>query len=334
MKSWRWAVVLLIIGSLVLASCAQASPVAEKAAVRVSTYAERSERFALRLPAVYVQYGSDGVLSVAGFTTNQLYQWTGIDLRMLNLQPWVVQRLVDADIQHIEVAEDAKGLAVYVNGKPLPYVSWDGDSLQNLGDMLAVFDVPYAPVIKAVLPLVRFTRLSVVVQFPIRPGAAVIPMRARNAPAVVAARASSVTSPVAVVRLDITYDSKGMPSLFGLDAGTLAGMGIDVRPLALNPALVKRFMAHNIQHIHFVNRPDGIHIYVNNKPLPYPAWDEEHIQNAVDLYQRLTGDTQSPVFTLVTQILPELRRSDVDLLLRFPVPEGKEAIPVLEAPAQ
>ncbi len=334
MKSLRWAVLILVIGSLLLSSCAQASPPIEEAAAKVSTHAETSGRFALQLPPVYVQYDADGVLGVAGITTNQLYRLTGIDLRMLNLQPWVVERLVAADVQHIEVAEDADGLAVYVNGKPLPYIAWDGESLQNLGDMLAVFDVPYASVVKAVLPLVRFTRLAVVVQFPIRPGAAVAPFRERNAPAVVRARTESVENPVAVVRLDVTYDETGMPSLFGLDARTLAGLGVDVRPLALNQALVQRFMAHNIQHVHFVNRPDGIHIYVNNKALPYPAWDDEHVQTAIDLYSRLTGDSQSPFLNLAGQVLPELRRSDVDLLLRFPVPEGKEPIPVLEAPAR
>ena len=334
MKSWRSVVLILLISSLFLAACGQAAPSMDKAVAEVSTYAEESGRFALKLPPLYVQYNSDGVLSVAGITTNQVYRWTGVDLRRLNLQPWVVQQMVAADIQHIEVAEDGDGLAIYVNGEPLPYISWDGESLQNLGDLLEAFGVPYASVVKTVLPLIRFTRLSLVVQFPLQPGAEVVPFRDRTAPAVVAARAEALTEPVAIVRLDVTYDAEGMPSLFGLDARMLAGMGIDVRPLALNPALVQRFMAQNIQHIHFVNRPDGIHIYVNNKPLPYPAWDDQHIQTAVDLYKRLTGDTQGPVINLVTQILPELRRSDVDLLLRFPVPEGQEPIPVLEAPAQ
>ncbi len=334
MKSWRWAVLILIIGSLIMSSCVQASPPIEKAAADVATYAESTNRFALQLPSVYVQYGTDGVLSVAGITTNQVYQWTGIDLRMLNLQPWVVQRLVDADVQHIEVVEDADGLAVYVNGKPLPYIAWDAESLRNLGDMLVVFDVPYATVVKTVLPLVRFTRLAVVVQFPIRPGAELAPFRPRNAPAVVAARVEPLGEPEAIVRLDVNYDEEGMPSILGLDARTLLQMGIDIRPLAMNKALVQRFMAHNIQHVHFVNRPEGIHIYVNNNPLPYPAWDEDHINNALDLYARLSGSAQNPIMNLFTQVLPMLRRSDIDLLLRFPVPEGKEPIPVLEAPAQ
>ncbi len=335
MKTRRWIIVLLLIVSLLISACAQPSASSTEAAAKeVISYAERSERFALKLPPLYVQYGADGVLSVAGISTTQLYQWTGIDLRGLNLQPWVVERLVASNVQHIEISEGGDGVAIYVNGEPLPYIAWDTESLQTMADLLSVFDVPYASVLKVVLPLVQFTRLSLVAQFPIQPGAEPIPVRPRTAPAVVAPRAEPLTSPVAIVRLDVSYDEEGMPSLFGLDARTLATLGIDVRPLMLNADIVRRFKAHNIQHVHFVNRPDGVHIFVNNKPLPRLAWDEQHLDNALQLYATLSGLGENPLFNLISQVLPELRRSDVDLLLRFPVPEGEEPIPVLEAPAQ
>ncbi len=335
MKTWRWTIALLLVLSLVLSACAQPSALsAESAAKEVSSYAERSERFALKLPPLYVQYGADGVLSVAGVSTTQLYRWTGVDLRGLNLQPWVVERLVAANIQYIEITEGGDGVAVFVNGEPLPYIAWDAESLQTTGDMLAVFGVPYASVLKVVLPLVRFTRISLVAQFPIQPGVDPIPVRSHSAADVVAMRTESSESPVAVVRLDVTYDEAGMPSIFGLDAQTLAALGVDLRPLMLNADIVQRFRAHNIQHIHFVNRPDGIHIYVNNRPLPWLSWDEEHLNNALDLYATIGGMKDTPLYRLIAQVLPEIRRADIDLLLRFPVPEGKEPIPVLEAPAK
>ncbi len=335
MNSIKKVVLALMIVGLILTACGQASsgPAATNAAQQLSAYAESSNRFALKLPPLYVQYDRKGVLSVAGITTNQLYRWTGIDLRGLNLRPDVVASMVNADIQHIEVAEDANGLAVYVNGKPLPYVAWDEESLRNLGDLLPALGVPHGKVIRALLPLVRYTQLAVVVQFPLKPGESLAPFRPRNAPAVVTARTQAVVKPMAIVRLDVAYDEQGLPSILGLDANLLAAFGIDVKPLALNPTLIQTFTRANIQHIHFVNRPDGIHIYVNNKPIPYIAWDDEHVQTALEVFARFSGLQGTPIMNLLTQVLPGMRASDIDLLLRFPVPEGQEPIPVLEAPA-
>lgn len=335
MLSWRRAFTLVIVlVAIVLAGCAPASPSVDKAASELAAYAESSSRFALKLPRVYVQYDNNGVLGVAGITTNDLYRWFGVDLRMMNLQPWVVQALVRANVQHIEITESADGLAIYVNGEPLPYIAWDSESLANLGQVLPAFGVPYGEIVGKLLPLIRFTQMSLVVQFPVAPGAEFIPFRDPDAPPVVAARAEMVEKPPAVVRLEIAYDEEGMPSILGIDARTLLALGVDVRPLALNKGLIRSLMQANIQHVHFVNRPDGIYIFVNNKPLPYLAWDDAHVNTALDLYARMSGLGNSPVLRLLTQILPMMRASDIDVLLRFPVPEGAQPIPVLEAPAQ
>ncbi len=335
MKFWRWAVLtVLLISSLVLVGCSPASPSLDTAASRVADYAESSDHFSLKLPPIYVQYDNDGVLGVAGITTNDLYRWFRVDLRGLNLQPRVVAAFVQANIQHIEIAQGAEGLALYVNGQPLPYVAWDGESLRNVGELLPGFGVPFGQVIGKVLPLLQYTQLDLVIQFPVPPGAELIPFRPRNAPAVVAARAEAVEGIGGSLQMDISYDEEGMPSLFGLDPALLRAVGIDVRPLALNPNLVRTLMQANVQHIHLVNRPDGIHIYVNNKALPYVAWGDEHLNTALDLFTRMSGVGDPRIVTLVNQLLSGMRASNVDLLLRFPVPEGAEPIPVLEPPAQ
>ncbi len=326
---WTWLLVML----LLVSACAASPATADKAAEQVVNYAESTQRFALQLPPLYVQYDNNGVLGLAGVTTTQLYQWTGIDLRGLNIQPWVVQRFVDANIQYVEVVEGESGLGVYVNGRPLPYIAWDAKSLANLGEFLPALGVPYGKVIGKLLPLLRYTRLAVVVQFPVKSGAEFIPVREPKPPMVTVAREEAVGEPVAIVRFDLSYDMQGMPSFLGMDADMLRALGVDPTPFALDPALVQSLVSANIQHVHFVNRPDGIHIYVNNKPLPYLAWDDEHVQTALEVYSSFSGLKNSPILRLLTQVLPMIRKSDIDLLLRFPVPEGVEPIPVLE-PAQ
>ncbi len=330
----RTFTLVLILVAIVLAGCAPAAPSMDKAVSELAAYAESSNRFALKLPRLYVQYDNNGVLGVAGITTNDVYRWFGIDLRMMNLQPWVIQNLVRANIQHIEITESADGLAIYVNGEPLPYIAWDEESLANLGQILPGLGVPYGEIVGKVLPLIRFTQLSLVVQFPVAPGRELIPFRDPNAPPVVAPRARMVEEPPAVVRLEIAYDEEGMPSILGINARTLMALGVDVRPLALNRALIRSLMQANVQHVHFVNRPDGIHIFVNNQPIPYVAWDDEHVNTALELYAQVSGLGNSPVVRLLTQLLPMMRASEIDVLLRFPVPEGAQPIPVLEAPAQ
>jgi len=333
MKRRTLITVVVVILALVLSGCGAAtSPAVEKAAGKVADYAVSSDRFQVKLPPLYVQYHNDGVLGVAGFTTIQLRDWTGIDLTGLNLQPYVVTWLVNANVQHIEIAEGAEGFALYVNGKPLPYIAWDAKSLDKAGDLLPAFGVPYGKVIDAVLPILTRLQLALVIQFPIQQGVAVAPFRDRSAPVVVPARRLAVPEPAAVVRFDIAYDEEGMPSFLGLDAATLRSLGIDLRPFQLSPALVASLTRANIQHVQFVNRSDGVHIYVNNEPLPYLAWDDRHIQNAVDLYARLYGQTGSPVLALFDQVLPVFRAADVDLALRFPTPEGVEPIPLSETP--
>lgn len=328
----RYAVlVLLVVFSLVLSSCA---PVAagslEKAATKVVQYTTASERFRVKLPRLYVQYDNNGVLGVGGFTTENLKAF-GLDLSFLNLPPQLVSMIVNANIQHIEIAEGAEGLAIYVNGRPLPYISWDANALDRAGDLLPAFGVPYGKVIDAVLPLLTRTQLSLVIQFPVQPGAELIPFRDRKAPVVVAAKAMAVGEPEAIVRVDVEFDRNGDPTVLGLDAGTMRELGLPVP--RMDPNLVGVMVTAGIQHLHFVNQPDGIHIYANNEPLPYLAWDEPHIQTAVELAAHFSGQDPTLLSGLVSQNLPMVRASEIDLLLRFPVSESAEVIPVLEPAA-
>ena len=81
-------------------------------------------------------------------------------------------------------------------------------------------------------------------------------------------------------RLRVAFDEQGDPSVLGLSLSSVERfLRSDLGLLRLPAEQVQQFMQWNIQHIELAVAADGLFIFMNNKPLPYLAWNAQTLAN-------------------------------------------------------
>ncbi|MCD6289734.1 MAG: hypothetical protein J7M34_04460 [Anaerolineae bacterium] len=292
-----------------------------------------TEEFALALPRITLSYDADGNPSLVGLDLEEigplLKQYMGIDLNayisMMRIDPFWVSWMTNANVQHIEIQYGAGGALIFVNGKALPHLAWTDESFSNVGTMVESFmgQTPWTGMIKTFLPFVQRTGIGVVLMFPKQEGAAEIPLRE---PSAIPQIKASEAAPSVIARAEVAYDNDGVPSLLGISSRDLSKMtGMDMRMVELPPSLIAQLKALNVQHVELRARSDGVWIFVNGMELPHIAWNDALLTDTAGLYAQLNPG--SPLIDLVNFLLPSLVKTDVDLLVRFPVAEGAMPIP-------
>ncbi len=318
MRKSLW--IALVVVSLILSACGPAmSP-------STSPKTARGDTFLLALPRLEIEFDKNGSPTVLGMKLADVGAMLGQDLSGIRLDPFVVNWMMVTDIQHIEMRQTGDGMAVVVNGKPMPHISWNDQSLERALQLAAVF----APgnenqfnAIKKLLPIVSRLGLDVVVRFPLQPGAKAIPLAD---PAVVMAKANPVKDPASLILwFDIRYDAQGVPAVLGITGYDLADLGLPL-PVALDQPMVRSLQSKNVQALELRTKPDGLYIYLNNEPLPNLAWDRQLLKNVAELYAQM--NPQSPVIPTVNQLVPGLDTLDIGVLVYFPPAPG---VPVIEA---
>jgi hypothetical protein len=74
------------------------------------------------------------------------------------------------------------------------------------------------------------------------------------------------------------------------------------------------------------SRTGGLALYVNGRPLPRLVWDDEALLNVAELY--LGMNPEFPADDLVRQGTPIINRSEIEILVHFPLAAGAEPIAV------
>ena len=304
---------ILLVLALVLVGCSSpAVPVPE------SPLTELGERFQVALPRITVDVGEDGTPSILGINP-EILKFAGLDTSAFKLPADTVQRLSEENIQHIEVAVVDRGLRIWVNGEPLPFVQTDTASLERTVELLKALEFEQAGTLERLLPILTRLGLDFALRFPVQPGAEAIPLttvgEARTGPL------SPTTDPASVVaKFEVKYDEEGNPSVMGVDAGSVMGQ-------VLSPELIQKLQAAGIQSLEFRSDPAGMTIYVNNEPLPTLLWDSALLANATTLLKGyLPADSSAA--PLIEAFLPTLDRGDVDILIHLPLAPGATPIPV------
>jgi hypothetical protein len=308
----RSLLVLLVLALFVAGCSGPAVPVPR------SPLGELGEKFQISLPRLTVNIADDGTPSILGLSP-AILKFAGVDTEAFKFPPDTVERLSQANVQHIEVAVVEGGLRIWVNGEPLPFIQTDPDSLQRAVQLLGALEVGPTATLERILPIVTRLGLDLVLRFPVQSGAAEIPLTTvgeARAPAL-----APLTDPASVVAmLEVKYDEQGKPSVMGIDASQAMGQ-------VLSPELIAKLQAQNIQTLEFRNIPSGLTIYMNGEPLPTLQWDTALLSNATELAtQVLPAD--SAVRPLIEAFLPTLDRADVDIMIHLPLAPGAEPIPV------
>jgi sulfur carrier protein ThiS len=244
-------------------------------------------------------------------------------LDALKLPPQTLEMLTSSNVQHIELAFVGHGVVVYVNGKPLPYITWDDASLERALDLAGAFGVQNVDLYKQMVPMLTRLGIDLVLRFPMQPGATGIAMTEPGEAAKLTITPTT-EAPSVIVTFEITYDENGNPGILGITAADLSAIGLPL-PVGLAPDTIASLQAANIQSLELQSSPSGLYVYVNNEVLPNLTWDPTLLTNLTELVVQLSPD--SPYTELIQGIVPNLDKLDIDVLIHFPLAPGAEPIP-------
>jgi hypothetical protein len=298
-------VVLTVIAALLLSACGAATvPTTDETT-------ESGQRFLISLPRLVVDVDEQGQASVNGLSIDSVNALLpGAPLPDLTVNPFYVDWMTNTNMQHLEFASTDKGVFVFANGEPLPYLGWDGDSLTNLGTVAGIANLPYGNLIGKLVPIVQRTGLNIVMRFPTQPGASNIEIRDPNvAPEEMQPVTEDVT-PSFITRIDVNYDANGVPTVAGISSRDLAEAGVFL-PIELTPETLAQLKANSVSEMRFISGPNGVFITVNGEALPQIAWNSALLSNSADLYAQMNPD--SPYIALAKLLLPEMSNLDLDL---------------------
>jgi len=306
--------VIILIAALLLASCGPAT------VPTTSPETASGEIFMIALPRIVVDYDTAGnPTAIAGIDISKL----PFQLDALKLPPKTIAQFTSGNVQHIEMAFVGHGVVVYVNGKPMPYISWDDASLERALDLAAAFGLQNADVYKEMVPMLTRLGIDMVLRFPTQPGAAEIPMT-KPGEAANLTITPTTEPPSVIVTFEIKYDQFGNPGILGITAADLAAIGLPL-PVGLPLSTILSLQASNIQSIELRSKASGLYMYVNGEVLPNLSWDSALLTNLADLIVQLYPD--SAYAELVKATVPNLDRLDIDILIHFPLAPGATPIP-------
>jgi hypothetical protein len=102
------------------------------------------------------------------------------------------------------------------------------------------------------------------------------------------------------------------------------GMGAGLAAAALPADMVASATAFNIQHIQIDNTAEGLLILINGQAIPSLAWDGEKLIATGEVLEQFGGGVG-----VLDRVLPLLANLGVGVILRFPLAEGEEALPMV-----
>ncbi|MFQ5593661.1 MAG: hypothetical protein ACE5HA_05895 [Anaerolineae bacterium] len=279
----------------------------------------------LDLPTLEIAYDQQGVPSVFGIKTTDVYRFTGIDLSFLQLPEVYVDWFTRSDLQHFELEHTKNGLFLYANGQLLPSVGWNAESLENGAALANMLGVQNASVLQRLVPVLERLGLDIVLRFPVAPGNDPIKLHVQDMepPAL-----PDVEQPSAVVHLVVEYREDGLPSIMGLTSRDIAALtGTDLRFAELRDFHMSYLKSMNLQNIEIETHADGLRIFVNGMELPRLAYSPEQLDALVSLYgQMYPGYQPSPAF--LYDVLMMVQQADVDLVVQFPLAAEASRIPL------
>lgn len=314
MRKTLW--ISLLVLTVVLSACGGA------AQPNVPPETSGGQPFMFALPRIVVDLDQAGNPSVFGLKLADLSSVLGPGVSGPILDKPTIDKLVGAGVQNIEVRQAGNALELAVNGKLMPHIGWDDQSLATAGKLAAVAGVQNTDTIIKLLPAVRRLGLDLVLNLPRPDGVAAISPLQGPSPAITS---TAPVSPTAILRADVQFDDQGMPSIFGVNAAELAAMGVQV-PAVISPETLAGLKAAGIQHMEIRTKPSGLTVYANNNALPSLTYNEPLLANAIGLYTKLTPDT--PFAPLLGNAPPFVDGADIDMVLHFPKAEGAQDIPV------
>ncbi len=322
---------LLLAVALTMSGCSARAGAGETAVIAPLTDQLGGAPLLADLPALVISYNGAGEPSIGSTPLGELQALVPAALlSQLTVDQATIDRLVKAGIQHIQISNTPSGLRILVNGQPLPTLVWDAKSLDALLQLLEPIEPAAVATLGSLLDTTTNLGVGVVLQLPVPPGAAAIPLSVTgaesNAAAAEAAQQAFVSRAggAPVVRIPVQYADDGTWTVQGLtDTEWQALTGIPFGYIRLNPELIAGAVSAGINQVIVWTDRDGIHVTLGERELPYLRWGDGGIQTLIDLAMRLgvvqeEGLPPAMVDLLLEQWLPALQSTDLRIVVNFP----------------
>jgi len=316
---------MLMIAALVLSGCAPRTGAGSSAAMAMD------DELVIDLPAIVIDFDSNGVASIGGVPAADMGASVGVDLSTLSLSPDWVNYFSMTDIQHLQINNAVGGLTILVNGQPIPSLEWDQNSLVATAGALQSLGIAL-PVLDKVLPLVQQLGIGVIVRFPVQAGAAVIPFAVMgDGSAAEQAKAAQNEFLAAVgapprINLPIVYQADGSYSVGDLtDEEWTALTGVPWSTLRLDAATLDGLSASGVTSLALGTDKDGIHVSINGNALPSIGWSNGEVQHVLNLAGQMglweaamPGVAVDDMLATVESLLPVVQTTNANISVYLP----------------
>lgn len=312
-----WAAIMLI-AVIALAGCA---PRAGQGSIDAD-----ADQLVIDLPALVLDFGMDGMGSIQNAALADLVGTLGV--MDVSVPPEIVFALGASNIQHIQVSNTPEGLLLLVNGRSIPNISYDGDSLTALPGALNTFGVA-VPMADLLFALVDRIGIGVIARFEPAPGAEMIPLYVEgDSAAAMAAKAAQEEFLAAVgtpprINLPVYYGADGSISIGDLSVQEMQEMtGGELGALEMGLSSLSMVRGMGISQLGISTGADGITITIDGTALPTLDWSDGKASNLVELITEIPLlDMAMPgmgsMMPMIHQILPLVQATDFDLTLHF-----------------
>lgn len=276
-----------------------------------------------------IEIDADGEPTVLGLPVMATARALHLDASKLALDPAFVTMFMDANVQHMEIRQEAGKLGLIVNGKVLPYVSWDSNQLPKVAAVASTIAPSNADLIKMIVgfaPWMDKLGLDVLVSFPVKPGVALI---APSDPAILLPVVNQ-TATVAKATIDFTveYSTDGTPGILGFTPRDLANFGL-YSDLYLRSDVLQALIDAGVQNLELRTRSDGFIVFSNNEPLISLNYDAQMLENAANLFVQV--NPTSPYSSTISNAV-SLTELNLGIMATFPVAPGTEPIELVPHP--
>ncbi len=284
------------------------------------------------LPAIYIDFNSDGVGTIGGMTISQAGSMIGQSLPDIALGASTVSALEEYNVQHVQLVNTDKGLDILVNGLRVPSLGWNSEVLSNLQSQMQLLGVDLGAVGK-LLPLAGNFNTGIVLRFPLAAGREPLALVDPNAKEI-AQRAQQATQAFAAgvgdlptIKFSVDYLPDGTWTVQGKDAAAWEeSLPIGWDGFNLSPSMVKGAAAAGLKTLGVATNEEGINFSLNGKAMPTITWGSGEMTNMIQLLKttgimdQLTGGNPqvAGILDLAEQLLPTIQAADFGMTVNLP----------------
>jgi len=316
-KAYWVLTALLLVSMLLLAGCGprigDAAPAPAPA-----------DELVVDIPMIYIDFDEQGEATIAGIPAAALGESLGQDLSSLSIDPETVARLMEANVQHIQLSNQPNGMLIYINSKAAPALVWDADVLTSLVSVLEATGQDIGDAGK-LLPLLPQLGMNFALRFPVAAGESEIPMTYsdQSVDSLAATDLQAIANAEAALALELNYAEDGSFELAGINPLMMGMIQGQLAAANLEPDQIENITDMGIESIGLSVTPGGILMKVNGEIMPFIKFDDnQELFDLIDLGGNLSegaGKALGAIKGPLQQVLPLLSQMGVSLTVNFPV---------------